>query len=126
MLCRILFVTVLSLCAFTVNTKAQSAVYFCSETGIYGFCYGGSSEMATRECAYKNCIKSGGTKPQYLASTVEKGYGAICIGTDYLDQTVIGCAMGYPTQDEADQAARDFCAREGGTKLRIKEQWHDQ
>jgi hypothetical protein len=34
--------------------------------------------------------------------------------------------MGYATQDEADEAARQQCEDAGGYKIRVKEQWHDQ
>ncbi len=126
MLNRILFVAVMSLLFFVQESKAQSAVYFCSETGQYGFCYGAASEMAARECAYTNCVKMGGSQPIVQDFGSKKGYGAICIGTDYLDTKVIGVAMGYSTQDEADEAARQQCEDAGGYKLRIKEQWNDQ
>lgn len=123
---RLFFVSVLSLLLFPVIAKAQSAVYFCSQTGNYGFCYGASSEMAARECAYTNCIKMGGTQPQVQNFTPKKGYGAICVGTDYVDEKVIGVAMGYATQAQADAAARQQCEDNGGYKIRIKEQWNDQ
>ena len=126
MLNRFLFVTVLSLLLLPAVTKAQSAVYFCSETGNYGFCYGAASEMAARECAYTNCIKMGGTQPEVKEFTTQKGYGAICVGADYLDQKVIGVAVGYPTQAEADEAARQQCEDNGGYKIKVREQWYDQ
>jgi len=126
MLNRILFVAVLSLVFFVQKLNAQSAVYFCSETGQYGFCYGAATDMAARECAYTNCIKMGGTKPIVQEFTNQKGFGAICVGTNYLDEKVIGCAMGYDTQDEADKAARQQCEDNGGYKIKVKEQWNDQ
>jgi hypothetical protein len=126
MLNRLFFVGVLSLLFFPVISKAQSAVYFCAQTGNYGFCYGAASEMAARECAYSNCIKSGGTQPVIQDYTSKKGYGAVCIGTDYVDSKVIGVAFGYSTQDEADEAARQNCEDAGGYKIRVKEQWNDQ
>ncbi len=126
MLNRLFFVTVLSLLLFPAAYKAQSAVYFCSETGNYGFCYGAASSMAARECAYSNCVKSGGTQPVVQDYSEKKGYGAIAIGTDYSDYKVIGVAMGYSTQAGADEAARQMCENAGGYKIRIKEQWNDQ
>jgi hypothetical protein len=126
MLNRCLIVAVVSLLFFVQKSNAQSAVYFCSETGQYGFCYGGKTEMAARECAYTNCIKTGGTKPIVEKSTASKGYGAICVGTNYLDEKVIGVALGYDTQDEADEAARQQCEDNGGYKIKVKEQWNDQ
>jgi hypothetical protein len=126
MLNRFFFVTVLSLLFLPAVSKAQSAVYFCSETGNYGFCYGAASSMAARECAYTNCVKSGGTQPVLQDYADKKGYGAIAIGTDYLDSKVIGVAVGYVSQAEADAAARQRCEDAGGYKIRIKEQWNDQ
>lgn len=126
MLKRLPFVAVLSLLFFAQQSKAQCAVYFCSETGQYGYCYGAASEMAARQCAYTNCIKMGGSKPIVEDFTSSKGFGAICIGTDYLDEKVIGCAVGYDTQAEADEAAKQKCEDQGGYKLKIKEQWEDK
>ena len=106
--------------------NAQSAVYFCSLTGEYGFCYGEETEMKARECAYTNCVKAGGTQPVVEDYTTRKGFGAICIGEDYLGNTVIGVALGYDTQSEADKAAQDQCSLRGGYKMRIREQWEDR
>lgn len=126
MLKRFLIVTVLSLTVFTIRMQAQCAVYFCKNNGTYGFCYGAASGMAARECAYTNCIKSGGTQPTVVAWTEAKGFGAICVGKDYLDNIVIGVAIGYDTQDEADEEARRQCEDQGGIRVRIKERWEDQ
>lgn len=126
MLNRVLFVCVLSILLIPAAAKAQSAVYFCTMTGNYGFCYGAANEMAARECAYSNCVKMGGSQPVVQEYSSKKGYGAICVGTDYLDSKVIGVAMGYATQDEADEAARQNCEDAGGYKIRVREQWNDQ
>lgn len=126
MLKKFAFVTVLSVLFCVSRSSAQSAVYFCKNTGEYGYCYGATSEMAARECAYKNCLKSGGTQPTVVAYTTKKGFGSICIGTDYADNIVIGCAMGYDTQDEADEEAKRQCEDQGGYKLKVKEQWEDR
>lgn len=123
---KFFFVTVLSLLFIAQHSFAQSAVYFCKNTGQYGFCYGAASEMAARECAYKNCIKSGGTQPTVVAFTDAKGFGSVCIGSDVLDNVVIGVAMGYDTQAEADAEAKRQCEDQGGYKMRIKEQWEDK
>lgn len=125
MLKRFFCVIILSMLIFTARMHAQSAVYFCASTGSYGFCYGAASEMAARECAYTNCIKSGGEKPEVIDFSTKKGYGAICIGEDYLGTKVIGVALGCATQDDADDLARQQCVDKGGNKIRIKERWND-
>lgn len=126
MLKRALIVTVLSILLTTVKSSAQSAVYFCSTTGLYGFCYAEDSEMAARECAYNNCIKMGGSQPVLVDYSSSKGFGAICIGEDYLGNKIIGVAFGSDTQDEADEEAKQRCEDQGGYKLRIKERWEDK
>ncbi len=82
--------------------------------------------MAARECAYNNCIKSGGSQPTVVATTEKKGFGSICIGEDYLGNIVIGVAMGYDTQDDADAEAKRQCEDQGGYKMRIRERWEDK
>lgn len=82
--------------------------------------------MSARECAYTNCIKSGGSQPTVVAFTESKGFGAICIGEDYLGNVVIGVAMGFDTQDEADTEAKQQCEDQGGYKMRIRERWEDK
>lgn len=126
MLKRIFFLGFLGIAFSVMHASAQSAVYFCSITGEYGFCYGEDSQMKARECAYTNCMKAGGSQPIVEDYTSQKGFGAICIGEDYLGNQVIGVALGYDTQDGADRAAEDQCSIRGGYKLRIKEQWEDK
>jgi hypothetical protein len=92
---------------------------------MYGFCYGGKSAMAARECAYTNCLKAGGTQPTVIVWTEKKGFGAICVGTNALDDTVIGVAIGFDTQDEADEQARRECENQGAVRMRVKERWED-
>lgn len=82
--------------------------------------------MAARECAYNNCIKMGGSQPVLVDYSSSKGFGAICIGEDYLGNKIIGVAFGSDTQDEADEEAKQRCEDQGGYKLRIKERWEDK
>ena len=126
MLKRILVVTLLSVICIGTKLSAQTAVYFCKLTGKYGFCYGGKSVMAARKCAYKQCLENGGTQPTVINTNENKGFGAICIGTNYDGDTVIGVSSGYTTQIEADDAAREACENEGALKLKVKERWEDK
>ncbi len=125
MLNHFLIVAIVSLIS-SVQLDAQSAVYYCSNTGTYGFCYNSESEMAARECGYYRCIVNGGTQPVIKDYSSKSGYGALCIGTDYVDTKVIVVAFGYTTRDEADETARQNCEEAGGCKIRVKEQWNDQ
>jgi hypothetical protein len=126
MLKRILVIAALSVFWNVVELHAQSAVYFCKLTGNYGFCHGGKSLMAVRECAYKQCLENNGIQPTVININENKGFGAICIGTNYDGDTVIGVASGYLTQIEADDAAREACENEGAVKLKVKERWEDK
>ncbi|HTF05349.1 MAG TPA: hypothetical protein VK826_15070 [Bacteroidia bacterium] len=126
MLKRILAVTLLSVLCIGTKLNAQCAVYFCKLTGNYGFCYGGKSVMAARECAYEQCLENNGLQPIVLAVNEKKGFGAICMGTNYNGDTVIGVSTGHLTQIEADDAAREACENEGALKLKVKERWEDR
>ena len=91
---------------------AQTAVYYCSETGYYGYCFGKSD---VQNCAYNNCLQSGGKSPRLLGNVVyKKGYGAIAIGRTANGGQAIGAAAGLSTQDEADRMAKDYCTQSGG------------
>ena len=62
--------------AFVPKTFSQSAVYFCTETGAYGYAHGYSySDVFTK--AYDACINYGGTAPVLITSTENKGYGRL-------------------------------------------------
>lgn len=100
----------LLLCTVTV-IKAQSAIYVCSTTGVYGFCYG-TTDVET--CAYNKCLQYGGKTPQSGGYVSGKGYGAVAIGRNARGGQAVGFAAGYSTQEEADQMARHYCIQWGG------------
>ena len=103
--------------------QAQTAVYFCSETGAYGYCTGSSN---VQNCAYQKCLDYGGRYPQLVGSIVyKKGYGAIAIGTNYSGKKVIGAAAGFDTQDEADRVATNYCWQYGGQNTYIDARFYD-
>jgi hypothetical protein len=104
---------------------SQSAVYFCTETGAYGFAYGYSTESQAKTEAYNTCINYGGTTPVLIASTYEKGYGAIALGTDANGNRVIGVAMGYSSLSGAKTEALRQCRDYGGYDVKIENTWND-
>lgn len=104
---------------------SQSAVYFCTETGAYGFAYGYSTESAAKTEAYNTCLSYGGTNPVLIASTYEKGYGAIALGTDDNGNRVIGVAMGYSSLSGAKQEAIRQCKAYGGYDVKVENTWSD-
>ena len=124
---KILPLLLIMICVLTLKIQAQSAVYFCKTTGKYGYCYGAATEMAARECAYTNCIKAGGSRPESIAYSEGKGFAAICIAEDYEGNVVIGVAVGQPTRDEADSYATHQAEIHGGYyHQKIRERWEDK
>ena len=110
--------------AVTPSVFSQSAVYFCTETGAYGYAYGYSyDEVFDR--AYNTCVKYGGTNPQLIASTEYKGFGAIALGKDYNGNRVIGVAMGYTYLRDAKNEAIRQCEEYGGYNVYINDTWED-
>ncbi|MDD5362684.1 MAG: DUF4189 domain-containing protein [Ignavibacteria bacterium] len=104
---------------------SQSAVYFCSETGAYGFSYGfSSSETLTK--AYNACLSYGGTKPVLVTSTDKKGFGAIALGNDANGNRVIGVALGYSNSGDAKNEAIKQCQNYGGSGVYISDTWNDK
>jgi hypothetical protein len=113
---------------FIVNSsqlKAQSAVYFCTETGAFGFAYGYNSVQEAKSAAYDACKDYGGTNPTLVTSTSQKGYGAIAIGTNDDGNSVIGVALGYGTLSEAKSEALRVCENSGGEDAVIKKTFND-
>lgn len=103
--------------------QAQSAVYICSSTGAYGYCYG-TANVAT--CAYDRCVSYGGKSCQSAASTSLKGYGAIAKGKDSQGRTVIGAGFGYANEEGAKQRARQECVQRGGQQVVIVDTYLDR
>lgn len=114
---------VLPLLFFSIQLNAQSAVYYCSETGYYGYCYGTPD---AQDCAYNNCVKYGGKSPRLVGSIIyQKGYGAIALGRTANGGKAIGAAAGQSTQEKADQMAKNYCIQYGGQNPYIDEQFYD-
>jgi len=107
------------------KSYSQSAVYFCTETGAFGYAYGyGSYDKAMSE-AYDACVSYGGTKPQLVTSTYNKGYGAIALGNDENGNRVIGAALGFSTQELAENEAMKNCRKYGGLDVYIHDSFYD-
>ena len=104
---------------------SQSAVYFCSETGAYGFAYGTAYNEALNK-AYNNCLSYGGTKPVLVASTEKKGFGAVALGNDANGNRVIGVAVGFSGMDEAKNEAIKQCRISGGSGIYVSDTWNDR
>ncbi len=120
----ILLLIVAGFFSLLVNSaKAQTAVYLCTETGAFGYCYG-NSNVAT--CAYNNCISYGGTYPSSLLSYYSKGYGAVAVGTDSYGARVVGASAGYSNSTEAENRAIRECAERGGYDIYVLDSWNDE
>ena len=120
----LLFFLVLSWMAS--DTLAQSAVYFCTETGAYAYAYGYDSyEQEVDDAAFDACLEYGGTNPVLVVRTDSKGYGAIAIGVDEYGGRVIGAAVAWSTLDAAKKNAKKQCEDYGGKNVEIKHTWND-
>ncbi len=120
---KLSFLFILPILCCYLQLGAQTAVYYCSETGYYGYCYGTSD---VGNCAYNNCLREGGRSPRLIGSIVnQKGYGAIALGRNANGIQTIGAAAGQSTQEKADQMARNFCAQYGGKSPYIDARFYD-
>lgn len=121
----------LLICSFLIvlflanKSYSQSAVYFCTETGAYGYAYGYSTEYDAKTEAYNKCVEYGGTNPVLITSTSYKGYGAIAIGKNSDGYRVIGVALGYGSLSDAKKEAISQCKEYGGNGVEIKNSWND-
>lgn len=104
---------------------SQSAVYFCTETGAYGFAYG-YSYSTVFDKAIDACYNYGGSKPVLITSTEYRGYGAIALGKDKNGSRVIGAAVGFTSLSEAKREAIRQCENYGGYDVYISDTWHDR
>ncbi|MCI0474163.1 MAG: DUF4189 domain-containing protein [Ignavibacteria bacterium] len=111
--------------AFAPKLFSQSAVYFCTETGAYGFAYG-YSYSTVFDKAIDACYNYGGSKPVLITSTEYRGYGAIALGKDINGSRVIGAAVGFTSLSEAKQEAIRQCENYGGYDVYISDTWHDR
>lgn len=105
------------------TTKAQSAIYLCTTTGTYGYCYG-NNYVST--CAYENCIKNGGKHPTQITYSSRKGYGAIATGRDFNGVPIVGAAAGCKTEEEAIKNAKHACISTGAQSASIAETFYDE
>ena len=122
-----LLLTVLTAVIITVfapKLYSQSAVYFCTETGAFGYAYGYTYSVVL-EKAYDACISYGGTNPVLIASTENRGYGAIALGKDRNGNRVIGAAIGFSGLSEAKREAIRQCEINGGSEAYISDTWKD-
>jgi len=118
------FLFILPLLCCHLHLSAQSAVYFCSETGYYGYCYGSSD---AENCAYKNCLREGGKSPRIIGSVIRrKGYGAIAVGKTANGGNAIGAVGGQSTQEQADLLAKNYCIQYGGQSPYIDARFFDR
>lgn len=117
---KLLVVFCLLVCSLAL--KAQTAVYVCSSTGAYGFCYGNSSVSS---CARTKCVEYGGKSPYLILSVSTKGYGAIAVGESSNGARIVGAAAGYSTLDGAKNRALQECKNRGGRNPSISETFND-
>lgn len=106
-----------------IGLKAQTAVYVCSQTGAFGFCYGYSNVTT---CAYNKCIQMGGRSPYNILSHPNKGYGAIAVGRSDSGRQVVGAAAGYTDRESARRRAISECQNLGGQNVYIHTTWLDE
>ena len=114
-----MFLAMLGMVAFPLALFADSAIYFCEETGSYGASWGGNMASVT-QTALDNCQSQGGTNCQELVSCEGTGYGAIAISNN----EVIGASCGYNTQKEANKAALESCVQSDGDGCTVKHTWN--
>jgi hypothetical protein len=122
---KLIFYAFILFVLFISKGYSQSAVYFCTATGAYGFAYGYSTESDAKTEAYNSCINYGGTNPVLITSTSSKGYGAIAIGEDANGNRVIGVAIGFTSLSDAKQEAIKQCKDYGGYGVEVKNTWND-
>jgi hypothetical protein len=119
------FIVALFLMGIFSVTKAQSSVWFCKQTGAFGYAYG-YDYNTTYDKGYEACIEFGGADPVLVLSTEVKGYGAIAISEDEDGNRVIGASAGFTTMDEAEKQAEEECKKSGGLNIYIYESWFDE
>lgn len=124
---KYLFLIAMVLIISTMKTKAQSAVYFCSQTNQWGYSFGGGNIRNSEADAFKRCQNAGGRSPQKIISTNGKGYGAIVTGNASNGGPKFGTSAGARTQEDATIAAVRSCMQQGAMKnIEIKATWFDK
>lgn len=111
----------------SMKLKAQSAVYFCTQTNQWGYSFGGGNIRNSEADAFKRCQNAGGRNPQKIISTNGKGYGAIVTGNAGNGGPKFGTSAGARTQEDATMAAVRSCMQQGAIKnIEIKATWFDK
>lgn len=117
----------LFLVLLSVSAYSASSVYFCTESGAYGYAYSAATVEDAQQTAYSYCTKYGGTNCVEVLSTAGKGYGAIAFGESDEGTYVIGAYAGAGTAAEARDGALRYCRQSGGTKnVKIDATWYDE
>jgi hypothetical protein len=102
---------------------SQSAVYFCTKTGAYSYCYAMNDAVA---CAEAKCYEFGGSSPVLVAFTDLKGNGVIVEGKNSDGKRVIGAAVGYSDYGDAFDKAVLECYYAGSVIIPVQvAQWND-
>ncbi len=118
------FLAVLTLMIISVKASySQSAVYFCTKTGAYSYCYAMNDAVA---CAEAKCYEYGGSSPLLVAFTNTKGNGVIAEGKNADGKRVIGVALGYSDYGAAFDKAVLECYYAGSVTIPVQvAQWND-
>lgn len=102
----------------------QSAVYICTETDVWTYCYGKENNSA---CAFDKLHQMGGKVAQRIMFTTKKGFGAIARGKNPItNKFIYGAVGGYEHLDPAEDKALEECSRAGGFDCKIIQVFHDK
>jgi hypothetical protein len=105
------------------NLYSQSAVWFCTQSGAYSYCYAMNDAVA---CAEAKCYEYGGSSPILVAFTNAKGTGVIVEGKNADGKRVIGVALGYSDYGDAFDKAVLECYYAGSVIIPVQvAQWND-
>ncbi len=105
------------------NIYSQSAVWFCTQTGAYSYCYAMNDAVA---CAEAKCYEYGGTSPILVTFTNAKGNGVIVEGKNAAGKRVLGAAVGYSDYGDAFDKAVLECYYAGSVTIPVQvAQWND-
>ena len=105
------------------SLHSQSAVYFCTQTGAYSYCYAMNDAVA---CAEAKCYEYGGSSPILVAFTNDKGNGVIVEGKNADGKRVIGVGLGYKDYSAAFERAIQECYNAGSVAMPVQvAQWND-
>lgn len=117
-------IIILAVTVICVKTShSQSAVYFCTQTGAYSYCYAMNDAVA---CAEAKCYEYGATSPILVAFTNTKGNGVIVEGKNSDGKRVIGVALGYADYGAAFDKAVLECYYAGSIIIPVQiAQWND-